>query len=91
MKTPKKLKDINTQSIDKFVRAAETAGEIYFIDENETDETTNTLIYRKEDLTLLSNNCFASDSFFADAEDNNFTWMSESCKINVSEILAAIK
>ncbi len=57
-----------TQKIEKwnglFERSIDTHEFIFFVNEHEGDENENTLMFRKEDMTLVSDNYFASAELF---------------------------
>lgn len=82
-----------TQKIEKwngvFERFIETQEFIFFVNEHEGDENENTLMFRKEDMTLVSDNYFASAELFEIAlqRADEITFLSDAAK----EMIAAIQ
>lgn len=58
----------STQKIEKwngvYQRAVETEEFIFFVNEHEGDENENTLLFRRDDMILVSDNYFASTELF---------------------------
>ena len=71
----------------KFLRAMETSDHIYFIDENEGDDSTNTIMYAKSDLELVSNNYFANQSLIEDIIDSKATKIEKTFQYNYDEVV----
>src|SRR6202012_988013 len=69
-----------------FYRGAETPDFIYYVNYQEGDDNGNTILYRKEDLSLASDNYFASNALFEDIEENEITFLSRPMKYNVREL-----
>lgn len=82
-----------TQKIEKwngvFERMLETTDYVFFVNEIEGDDNENTLMFRKGDLSLVSDNFFASAELFEIALEryDEITFISGSMK----EMIAAIR
>lgn len=82
-----------TQKIEKwnglFERFLETKVYVFFVNESEGDDNENTLMFRKVDLSLVSDNYFASAELFEIALEraDEITFLSDAAK----EMIAAIQ
>ena len=75
-----------TQKIEKwngvFERSIETHEFIFFVNENEGDENENTIMFRRYDMSLMSDNYFASAELYEIALERAdvITFLSDSAK-----------
>ena len=82
-----------TNSIGVYKRALETKLFVYFVDFEESDESGQVKMYRKEkdNLELVSDNYFALVGIEEDLRDGNETWtspqMKKELKIRVEEFI----
>lgn len=81
-----------TQKIEKwngvFERLFETYELIFFVNENEGDDNENTLMYRKEDMMLVSDNYFAASELYEIVleRSDEITFLSDSAKYMIDSI-----
>jgi hypothetical protein len=69
-----------------FKKAAETEDFVYYVDEEEGDENANTIMIRKSDGSVASDNYFANEAYFEDILENNFTWENPELKETHEEV-----
>jgi len=72
---------------DNFEKVMETSEFIYYGDPEESDDNGNTIIVNKSDGRVLSDNIFATNSFFEDLIAGDFTWLSDSVKAYLPDML----
>ena len=70
----------------RFYRGVETEDFIYFCNYQEGDENGSVMMYRKSDLTLVSDNYFAHGAMFEAVLEKKYTYLSKSMKYNAKEI-----
>lgn len=82
----------STQKIEKwngvYQRAVETKEFIFFVNEHEGDENENTLLFRRDDMGLVSDNYFASAELFEIAIDRSdeITFLSDAARQMIDSI-----
>lgn len=69
----------------RYHRSLETEDFIYFVNFQEGDENACVMMYRKSDLSLASNNYFASNDMFElmSERENEITYISKTMKLNL--------
>lgn len=70
----------------RYHRAVETEDFIYFCNYQEGDDNGNVIMYRKSDLSLASDNYFASNDLVGVILDKTYTYLSKSMKYNAREM-----
>jgi hypothetical protein len=70
----------------KFYRGVETEDFIYFCNYQEGDDNANVKMYRKSDLSLVSDNYFANNDLMGVILDKTYTYLSKSMKYNAREM-----
>jgi hypothetical protein len=70
----------------KYYKAVETKDFIYFCNYKESDDNGSVMMYRKSDLSLISNNYFASNDLIEVILKKEYTHLSHSMKYNVREM-----
>jgi hypothetical protein len=64
-------------------RAVETEDFIYFCDfSGDSDDNSSTLMFRKKDLSLVSDNYFATNDLVGVIEDRTYTWIGKDVLFN---------
>jgi hypothetical protein len=66
--------------IGRYHRAIETKDFIYFVNYQESDENAQAMMYRKSDLSLVSDNYFAASDLFNVLENKEYTYISHATK-----------
>ena len=87
MKLKSKKQRVLRVDDQKFTKAIETQDHIYFVDENEGDETANTIMFDINSLELVSNNYFATQSLMEDIWDGKATKIENSFQYNYNEVM----
>jgi len=67
-------------------RGVETEDFIYFCNYQEGDDNANVKMYRKSDLSLVSDNYFANNDLMGVILDKTYTYLSKSMKYNAREM-----
>jgi hypothetical protein len=70
----------------RYYRAVETEDFIYFCNYQEGDENASVKMYRKSDLSLVSDNYFAHNDLFEVILEKQYTYLSKSMKYNAREM-----
>jgi hypothetical protein len=70
----------------RYHRAVETKDFIYFCNYQEGDDNGSTKMYRKSDLSLVSDNYFGTNDLFEVILEKTYTYLSHSMKYNVKEM-----
>ena len=70
----------------RYHRAVETEDFIYFCNYQEGDDNGNVIMYRKSDLSLASDNFFASNDLVGVILDKTYTYLSKSMKYNAKQM-----
>lgn len=72
--------------LGKFHRAVETKDFIYFCNYQEGDDNANVKMYRKSDLSLVSDNFFANNDLVEVILEKKYTYLSSTMKYNAREM-----
>ena len=70
----------------RYHRGVETEDFIYFCNYQEGDDNANVKMYRKSDLSLVSDNYFANNDLMGVILDKTYTYLSKSMKFNAREM-----
>lgn len=70
----------------RYYRGVETEDFIYFCNYQEGDDNASVKMYRKSDLTLVSDNFFANNDLVEVILDKKYTYLSKSMKYNAREM-----
>lgn len=70
----------------RYYRGVETEDFIYFCNYQEGDDNASVKMYRKSDLTLVSDNYFASNDLVEVILEKKYTYLSKSMKYNAREM-----
>ncbi len=79
-------KRIISPYLGSYWRGVETEDFIYFCNYQEGDDNGNVKMYRKSDLSLASDNYFASNDLVEVILEKKYTYLSKSMKYNAKEM-----